>query len=347
MGSHPVIFIRTDANQKIASGHMMRCLTIAEELRAQGAAVTFVLSDTESDDCLTAFCSMLSILTPYQTLILHSDFEQPGSELDKLKELLVSNHVDTILVDSYFVTYQYLISIKNICKTAYMDDLMAFKYPVDLIINYDLHPDTDFYKNVPVTLLGASYAPLRKQFQNVQYVLQPTPAHVFLSTGGTDPFSISTRLLEHLLKKEQTLSALTYHVIVHSLSACDESLRLLSGQHSNIILHENVADMALLMNQCDIAITAAGTTLYELCAITVPTITYSMSDNQMIPANDFTKDGCCLYAGDCRDNPLFINNITNLMNTLYHDDVVRNSLHQHMKKIHIGNGSSLIAKELL
>ena len=35
MGSHPVIFIRTDANQKIASGHMMRCLTIAEELRMQ------------------------------------------------------------------------------------------------------------------------------------------------------------------------------------------------------------------------------------------------------------------------------------------------------------------------
>ena len=70
---------------------------------------------------------------------------------------------------------------------------------------------------------------------------------------------------------------------------------------SNLILHENVTNMSELMLSCDAAISAAGSTLYELCACRVPTETYILADNQIPGARGFEQRGIMKCAGDIRE----------------------------------------------
>ena len=70
---------------------------------------------------------------------------------------------------------------------------------------------------------------------------------------------------------------------------------------SNLFLHENVTNMSELMLSCDVAISAAGSTLYELCACRVPTITYILADNQIPGARGFEQRGIMKCAGDIRE----------------------------------------------
>lgn len=70
------------------------------------------------------------------------------------------------------------------------------------------------------------------------------------------------------------------------------------------------------MQKCDIAISAAGSTLYELCATGIPAITYTLADNQLIAAEQFDKQGIMLSAGDCRDDEGFIVRLEKLLDKL-------------------------------
>lgn len=75
--------------------------------------------------------------------------------------------------------------------------------------------------------------------------------------------------------------------------------QLMAGE-DNIFIHYNVNNMAELMSECDAAISAAGSTLYELCATQTPTITYILADNQILGAESFERNGVLKNAGDVR-----------------------------------------------
>lgn len=348
MGSHPVILIRADANSEIATGHMMRCLTIADALRQQHAAITFVFSDEESASVFVRFLSIAQIDEPFSYEILHTDYRKLETELDLLKDLILQKNADLVLVDSYFVTKPYLNEISKCCKCAYLDDLMMFDYPVDYVINYDLYPDVSFYKQAKQKLLGSAYTPLRKQFTDITYDISKKVNHILISTGGTDPYHLALQLLENVRCSDfgETLASAHYHIIASTSHPDYEKLQDLAQSNDLIHIETDVEDMAALMSYCDIAITAGGTTLYELCAVSVPTICYSMADNQIAPVKDFVTAGCCVYAGDCRNNPAFVSELTTLLLDLYQDYEKRFSLHSHMKQIIDGNGARRIADVL-
>lgn len=348
MGSSFVVLIRCDANTVIASGHMMRCLTIAEEFRNLHTEVIFVVSDCESEAYLHTLSKLSGISHVYPVVNLKSSYRNPDSELTSFTDLIHKTHANLILIDSYFVTAPYLSQLSGICQTAYIDDLYSFDYPVHTVINYDLHPKQTHYSFAKQLLLGASYAPLRPQFKEASYVLRNKPHDIFISTGGTDPYEISYHLLNLIFKENSdNLGKLTFHVLTRSLDSCPDELSTFSRQHDNVILYENVTDMANLMCNCDIAITAGGTTLYELCAVSVPTICYAMADNQITPALDFEKKGCCIYSGDCRENPAFFKNLRNDLFSLCENKAKREFLSHNMSKLMDGKGASRIAAALV
>ena len=75
-----------------------------------------------------------------------------------------------------------------------------------------------------------------------------------------------------------------------------------SAKASTVILHQGVSDMASLMQSCDLALSAAGTTLYELCAVGVPTASFIIADNQIASANAFAQNDAIPCLGDVRTN---------------------------------------------
>lgn len=307
----PTIYIRTDGNSEIATGHLVRCLSIARALQKEACEipsfrVQFLVSSKESRELLKQFFDTPSEFSI--KILNHADFRNPERELDEM--LLLGNAMrPLLLLDSYFVTPTYLQSLKSVFTTVYIDDLRAFDYPVDVIINYDLLTPSernsceDFYHSAKKKLLGGSYTPLRPQFWNCSFkdhasgTSKLDTTHLLISSGGSDPYHTTLRLTLHLL---QTFpKGYCLHVLIGAYNPDRDDLYRLAENHP-VILHEHVSQMAALMDSCDLAISAAGTTLYELCAVGVPAASFVLADNQLSCARAFEECHLIPCLGDVR-----------------------------------------------
>lgn len=109
---------------------------------------------------------------------------------------------------------------------------------------------------------------------------------------------ISLELAEEIRKRAEV--DIAFHFIVGAMNQDKEFIYDRAKDCPNIVLHENVRNMSALMQFCDVAISAAGSTLYELCATQTPAITYILADNQIPGAEGFERHGVLQCAGDVR-----------------------------------------------
>ncbi len=340
------IWIRADANEEIASGHLMRMLSVAESLRRGGADVRFILAEEESHKWLERLAGDAE---PFAADVLGIPYGSATEELARWGAYLYSKGIslpDWILVDSYAVTKPWFKELRRLCdeasavrdgrrpRIAYMDDQMAFDSPVDLVINYD--PDAEelakFYKAAPIRLLGAEYAPLRQQFVGLTPIVRNCVHRVLVSTGGTDPYGIG-ETLESILRQTATAK-----------NADIEIIHMGPG-------YPRIREVASFLTTCDLAVSAAGTTLYELCAAGVPTLAFSMADNQVAFAGKLAQIGAMDNLGDIRD-PLIREELPErvaswLQERLEEGRETRFAQAKRMHAITDGNGSDRIAEALL
>lgn len=289
-----MIGIRADANREIGTGHVMRCLSIAAALKECGQEVCFVLADKSPAELIKS--------RGMQYYVLDSDYKDMESELPALKIWLQQEKPQCLLVDSYFVTEKYLQELRKYTRTAYLDDVNAFPYPVDILINYNIYGDMLPYREQAVGigqqfLLGTSYVPLRQEFRNVEYTVKPEVENVLITTGGSDKYNLAGLLLEVLLQDDRT-KRFQYHVVSGAFNTHISYLEKIAGKHANISIYQNVTDMSELMQKCDVAITAGGSTMYELSAIGLPIICFSFVDNQERIVQTFADKGIVCYGGD-------------------------------------------------
>lgn len=340
MSISKTIFIRADANSHIASGHIMRCLTIAGALRRQGCKVTFLISDADSEKAL-------ALRGESSFLCLHGNYQNLEEELPALLPLLQEKKPDCFLLDSYFASALYMSSVRNYCKLAYLDDLQAFDYPADLIINYDLTANASMYGNTP-SLTGASYTPLREQFRSVPYQIRKEVFNLLISTGGSDNHNAASKIFHVLRNSEDFAPYLGIcHILTGNMNPHKEELYSLCARYPQIALHENITEMATLLSSCDLAFSAGGTTLFELCAVGVPTISFSVSDEQYNCVHAFEQAGKIPYAGDVRSGTPFYETLLAKGIQMAKDPDQRIRLSAFMRQLVDGNGASRIAQALV
>lgn len=305
-----MLLIRADANKKIGLGHVMRCLTLAEAARKAGIKPVFLLADDGAEELLKEHRQAYHIL--------HTDFADMESELPELFETVskyVQKENETVpetvfLLDSYQITEHYVQELKgwltkhNI-RLALMEDYGNVPYKADILINYNIYGvDFSYEKNASKALLGCRYMPLRQAFIGQEYEVREQVKQLLITTGGSDSYRIGVQLVSRLLEKlhpEEKFSEKQVpfiHIVCGKFSESREELTEMSRKNPNIFVHTDVKEMWSLMAQCDLAISAAGTTLYELCAIGVPTICFSFADNQILPGTAFAKYTPMCYAGD-------------------------------------------------
>lgn len=305
------IWINTNGNGVVATGHIRRCMTIAEELKKRGALVEFILPDEHSADVLAKLSGEDGIF--FDSKIMHTDYSKPMQDLPVLKGYFEEIVPDLLLCDSAYITPEYFTEVQKIVPkdsillTGYIDDLDRDDYPVNLVINYNIEPG-DIYESAAHKLLGAEFAPLREQFCQFDYNVSELGKRAFLSSGGTDPCHVIGKLLTEIYegdspyRKTLDITGIECEVIVGALFEPEYVYELseFAKRHTGITLHDYVEDMAELMGRCDFAVSAGGSTLYELCAIGVPTVVYSMTDAQAELVESFDRIGAAKYAGDAR-----------------------------------------------
>lgn len=357
MGTDRLVFFRADGNAQIASGHLVRCFSIASACRELGMEVRFLVSDEESESLIHN-----KLNADFPIIILKSAiYNQLEQELPELIEILIKAEKQNpiFFLDSYSVTENYLTQIRSFAKVVYLDDLQLFDYPVDLLINYDVIPDNSIssyhsaYRNTGRLLLGAKYAPLRSQFLYRKIPVRKKVSNILIATGGSDPCHFCINLITHLGRMafwdKAVSSGITLRLLVGYMNSDKESLVSFAESFPALKLYENITDMASFMEECDIAISAAGTTLYELCALGLPTVSYAMADNQLYTANAFASENIIPYAGDIRIDmsPVletiyrFLMEMTEEQNDSYSK---RKSAHETMRRFIDGSGSLKIAE---
>lgn len=276
-----MLIIRADGNAQIGIGHLMRCMTVGEAVKnlyGDDYPILFICADAETAKFVSDH--------GFEFRILNTDCRYMDEELDQFA-LCLSQYDDglsgknTILADSYYVTDSYLLRLGEYGRVYLMDDMQSHAYPVDGIINYNLFASEEIYGNLyrgrnVEFYLGGKYTPLRKQFAGSGYQVGETVKDVLIVTGGGDEKNIAGEILDAIYRYD----TVTYHVLVGRFSPHLESWRRKSRETGNVKIYYDISDVAGLMTKCDMAVSAGGSTLYELSALGIPFICFSYADNQ-------------------------------------------------------------------
>ena len=333
-----MILIRADANEIIGTGHVMRCLSIAWAFAKRGEEVAFVTADHRGDGLIQQ--------NGFSSICL--DSERTDMENEGINHIIIKFKPKLLIIDSYYVTEKYLTDLGAKTHLVYFDDMNVRRWNVDVLINYNIIAsvfDYTWYEGTKTKLLlYPKYAPLRDEFKNSPKHEIKNVSDILISAGGSDPERITEQLILEVCPKQPDI---TFHFIVGALNPRLEDIKKLAEKQRNAILHINEKHMSELMKSCDIAISAAGTTLYELCATGIPTITYTLADNQLVAAEQFDRQGIMLSAGDCRGDDKFTGRLEGLLQKLIIEEHLRRVLSEKMQVLVDGYGADRIANELL
>lgn len=340
-----MIAFRVDANEHIASGHLMRCMSLAAELRKQGEECVFYMADDNFTERLEQ--------QGFAYQILHTDWKNLEQELPLWTSILEGKDIRWLIVDSYQVTSEYLRKLNQMVKVCYIDDMEKQCWQVSAVIHYldwldDAHYSEKYQGMDTLVMTGMEYAPLREEFY---YHSEGKPEKkILLTTGGTDPYNVAGRVLEKAMVQEE-LSDYSFQVIVGAMNGFKEELRSEYAGNRRVKLFFDVKNMGDLMRGSSCAVSAGGTTLLELCACSVPTVCFSFAENQ----EDFARtmgDKCIMvYAGDAREEKngvgAVVDGIVKGIKKMVGDEVLRERLRGSMRKLVDGRGVERIVKKLL
>jgi len=337
-----MIWMRADANREIGSGHVMRMLSVAAALKREGQQVCFLAADDNAAVLLQA--------KGQEYKVLHSDYRCMEEELPALERLFAQQGGSFFLVDSYFVTAEYFRQARKWMPVGYMDDLGLSGFPVDVLVNYNIFAEASLYEKDAGTrlFLGTQYVPLREEFEDPAHCLvREKVRQVLVTMGGSDKYNLAGNIVSRALKHTDA-GKLAYCVVSGAYNAHLDELKALEREYPNVRICSNVANMRELMLESDIAVTAGGSTMYELSAVGLPIICLSYVDNQeRIVEGFFQRKLVSLGGNYLSQGEAVVDEAVENIAMLAGDVRLRREYSQGLRKIVDGRGAARIARGLL
>ncbi len=339
--------IRVDANEKIATGHLVRMITIAKKLRQKGAYCIFLMAE----DCEVNRL----IQNDFEYIILNSNWQRLDDEIPLLRKLILCEHLDALIVDSYYANVSFLNTLDEIVPVIYMDDQEKEIYDVSMVIHYGIGADSPIYMKRYETsrtkvLAGMKFCPLREEFSELpNCTMEQRRKRIMITSGGTDPYDLEFQILYEFLN-DDFFDSFAFDVIVGAMSPFLDKLKKIEAEHpTRITVHKNVTNMSYFMKNNIFAVSASGTTLYELCACGIPTVCFSFADNQLAGALEFNTRKLMQYSGDGRIIGCPERTVSIVKNFLGQADYLAclESISKQMEKEVDGYGVERIAQQIL
>lgn len=147
--------------------------------------------------------------------------------------------------------------------------------------------------------------PVRQQFCEAarRYTLPENVTDILITTGGGDKDNIAGQILRELCEHSLAEVPVRYHLVIGKFNPNREKLEQYASEQNNVVLHCDVKDMAGLMTACQLAVTAGGTTIYELSVLGVPFVCFSYAENQEGLTEWLGKQKKAGYAGKWHYTP--------------------------------------------
>lgn len=278
------VFVRCDASTAIGSGHVIRCLTLADGLALRGASVSFVCRQQPGD-----LCTLIE-QRGYRVHRLKGDPSGWEDDAEKTGKLLAGDaEVSWLIVDHYGLDARFEARLRRFdVKILVIDDLADRPHDCDLLLDQNLYHDLGCrYRGlIPEacrTLLGPHYALLRPEFLAARRQLRARRGdlqRLLISFGGGDAANETAKALAavELLNTDR----LFLDVVVGLSNPHALSLQAVCAARPGCTFHTQVDTMAELMSRADLALGSGGTTTWERCYLGLPSLTVVVAPNQRL-----------------------------------------------------------------
>ncbi|MFC5735405.1 UDP-2,4-diacetamido-2,4,6-trideoxy-beta-L-altropyranose hydrolase [Cytobacillus gottheilii] len=271
------IFFRVDASTTIGTGHIMRCLTLANFLKENGAKVTFICADLKGNMIEHLKSKGFKVFTVADDLEV--DAQCTISILKNIK-------VDLIIIDHYQIDIIWERTVRKAfpsIKIMVIDDLANREHDCDILLDQNYQDNFQFRYDqlVPKAckkLLGPGYLLLRPEFYKEEAARQSNLiSSILIFYGGSDPTGETLKLVNALNQLEP--SEIIIHVVV-GLSNPQKDIIKETCIEKGYKYHEQIDYLADLMAECDLAFGAGGVTMWERCYLGLPSIVTIVAENQ-------------------------------------------------------------------
>ncbi|HEY3902196.1 MAG TPA: UDP-2,4-diacetamido-2,4,6-trideoxy-beta-L-altropyranose hydrolase [Chthoniobacter sp.] len=291
--TEPVLMVRADMSAGIGSGHMMRCLALAQAWQADGGRAVFLSHDAPK--------SMVEELREQQFPV-QSQPHTPGSHADALTtaDQAVAHGVCWTVVDSYACDAGYLQQVEESgTRLLIFDDEGRGNHAAASLV---LRPWLMGATPEDNCLDGPRYALLRQEFCACGEAAREIPAQArkfLLTLGGGDPENWTGKLLEVLAAPNSPLPADGELIVV--IGACNPHAESLAGQLARLPCRARIEratrEMARLLAWADIGVSASGSVCWEMCAVGLPALVLPLNDNQLPIARGLAAAGAAINLG--------------------------------------------------
>ena len=302
------VAFRVDASLKMGTGHVMRCLTLAQVLKENGANVEFICRKHEGSliDKIRSSGFVTHELEVYKEIevdnrLAHSQWlgATQQQDADDCIDILKADKSDWLIVDHYALDEQWQKRLNPYYeKLMVIDDLADRKHQCDILLDQTFGRQQEDYSGLTSKdcqlLLGSKYALLRPEFAKWRvYSLERRSKTEFkqllINMGGVDPDNVTGNVLDEL-KKCSLPSDIDIIVVMGIAAPHLESVRFKAGTLPyKVEVKVNVNNMAEVMANADIAIGASGATTWERCCLGLPTIQLITAYNQEFIAQKLNK----------------------------------------------------------
>jgi UDP-2,4-diacetamido-2,4,6-trideoxy-beta-L-altropyranose hydrolase len=304
------VVFRVDASLEMGTGHIMRCLTLANELKQQNHEIVFICRELTGN---------LILLIKYPVLVLpkNDNFQSDSLYLNWLGATqeqdaeqtikVIPKNTDLLIVDSYAsdeIWHKQLIPYTK--KIMVIDDLADRQFNCDVLLNQNLGTQIEDYKDkVPddcELLLGCDYALLRPEFPNLREKAlikrknTKVIKNILISMGGSD---ITNKTYDILQEVSDDLNIV---VILGGISPHNKMIKNYAKSRKNVKVVVDADNISRLMFDADLAIGAGGSTSWERCCLGLPTLLYVLAENQRKIAGNLEELGAVKIVDNLKVN---------------------------------------------
>lgn len=339
-----ILLIRADAGPRVGAGHLMRCLALAEAWRQRGGEVVIISGDLPGG--LTRRVASAGA----SSRIVSADQDNGGW----LAETATAEDAAWIVIDGYGFGPDYMAAAGQSGRPLLMidDDSRHDVYPVQALLNQNLHARAEDYadKTDAVLMLGPRHALIRSELSAWKDWVRRVPVRanrILVTLGGADPGGHTAKAIEALAALQQQAPDLDLQarVVVGGANPRLPALRAAAAGHSEIDILFDIQDMAEQISWCDIALSASGSTVWELALFQTPMLLATAVPVEEPVAASLADAGAALALGRLEDQDAAA--IAAAILALADDPARRTSLAEAASRLVDGNGAARVVDQML
>ncbi len=367
------VAFRADASVDIGTGHVMRCLSLADALREAGETCAFVYREHRGHlGNVIADRGHVALPLPYAPEtqgVPKADALSHAAWLGVPQEVDAAQTADAfsvagmdppryIVVDHYALDWRWRAAVGwPDARTLAIDDLADRHHWCDLLVDQNLGRTPAHYTGrVPrgtPCLTGPRFALLRPDFAAAELKAGGGrssgigPLRILVTMGGVDTSNVTAKVLAALCEVKRLRSCeIEVEVILGATAPHLSTIRALAAKVPfPVEISVNVTKMASRMTAADLAISAAGSTTWELCAVGIPSLLATVADNQAGAAETMEAYGAAIAIGWSSD-PGFARRIQEGVERLT-DRAVRADMANRAAHICDGGGTRRVVEALI